>query len=66
MKPLHKRKTVFDLAGFEFEVLGFTHDLEGAISGFHLKNPRGEKEIALSDWRFYKQRKPRKTKKRRR
>lgn len=54
-KPIgtRRQRTVFDSAGNKFEVVGFTKDIEGAISGFHLKGIRGEKEVGLSEYKFY-------------
>lgn len=49
-----KQQVVCDSEGNRFRVRGFTYNRQGAINGFYLMGERGNKEIALSDARFYK------------
>ena len=51
------KKTVFDSSGNEFKVTGFTKDLRGAVNGFYLKGARGDKEVSLSEYKYYTQKK---------
>ena len=62
MAMKNKSRTVWDSSGNEFEVTGFTRDIKGAISGFNLKGAKGqgEKEIALSEYKYYTQMRKRK------
>ena len=55
-------KIVYDSAGNEFKVLNFTKSLEGKVNGFLLQNTnlRGEKEVGLSEYKFYKHSKKKK------
>ena len=56
-KPIGKTsKIVYDSEGNEFNVLKLTKSLEGKVNGFLLQNTnrRGEKEIGLSEWKFYR------------
>ena len=53
-------KEVCDSNGNKFTVKGFTHSLDGVVNGFYLVGKRGDKEIALSDARFFKKCKRRK------
>lgn len=52
-------RTVYDSSGNEFNVVGFTKSLDGVTNGFRLKNARGEKEIALSEFKFFSNKKRR-------
>ena len=48
-------RRVYDSSGHPFDVMGFTKSKEGVTSGFRLRaaDLRGEKEIALSEFKFY-------------
>lgn len=50
----HKVGEVFDYQGNLFTVKGFTHNRQGAINGLYLIGQRGEKEISLSEAKFFK------------
>jgi hypothetical protein len=52
-------KRVFDSSGNEFNVVGFTKSLDGVTNGFRLQNSRGEKEVSLSEFKFFSNKKRR-------
>jgi hypothetical protein len=45
---------VCDAEGNKFRVKGFTYNRQGAVNGFYLSGDRGDKEIPLSEARFFK------------
>lgn len=51
---IRQNPIVCDSEGNKFKVKGFTYGLNGAVNGFYLSGARGDKEIALSEARFFK------------
>ncbi len=58
MPKRRKSVVVYDSKGNEFRVKGFTYNRQGAVNGFYLSGSRGSKEIALSDAKHFKRKKP--------
>ena len=52
-----KRKAieVCDSEGNIFRVKGFTYNRQGAVNGFYLSSDHGDKEVPLSEAKFFKQ-----------
>ena len=55
-------KVVYDSQGNKFTVTKFTKSLNGVVNGFYLQGDRGAKEVALSEYKFFTTRKPRRRK----
>lgn len=53
-EKMRKNPVVCDSGGNMFRVRGFTYSLKGAVNGFYLSGTRGDKEISLSEARFFK------------